>query len=172
MIDVERQEIDFVCSLLEYSYKDEIENLVDDLRSLLQRIDSHPILFQLFENICRISSAIDLYTELFRESSEPPGRSQKSLLLKNLAALADRCQRSLNLLQSNEQTFRHLPGYLAIKNKFLRFDSFCQVNRPSDVARLPMRIWSLETLSRREERRATVDSGVSDPSGRTSSSED
>ena len=88
----------------------------------------HPVLFQLFEHVSRISSSIDFYTELIQDPEDQLEHLSKSFLLKTVTGLADQCRTTTNLFQANEQTFGHLGEYLMIKRKFTEFDSHCQVN--------------------------------------------
>ena len=102
----------------------------------------------MFENICRISSFIDVYGELFRNGSNPVGPAEKPFLLETFTALADQCLTTTNLLESNEQRFAHLEEYAVTKNKFTEFVFSCQVNKHFDFDGLSTIMWSLETQSR------------------------
>jgi hypothetical protein len=113
----------------------------------MQRSTFHPFLCQLFENLCRISSSIDLYAELIRDASDQVEHPSKSFLLKSFAVLSDRCQSTTSLLQSNERTFGHPGEYAVIMNKFARFEFYCRVNVHCDFDDLTAKIWNLETLS-------------------------
>ena len=101
----------------------------------------------MFENICRISSFIDVYDEFFRNASNPVSPTEKPFLLETFTALADQCRSTTSLLESNEQTFAHLEEYARIKNKFTEFVFSCQVNAHFDFNGLRTNILSLETQS-------------------------
>ena len=137
--------------LLEYPYKQAIENVLDDVRILFLRSMFHPVLFQLFEHVSRISSSIDFYTELIQDPEDQLEHLSKSFLLKCFAVLFDRCQSTSSLLQSNEETFGRLGEYAVIRNKFSQFEFYCQVNTHFDCDGLIMRISILETLSKRKQ---------------------
>ena len=69
---------------LEYPYRGTIEGLVDDISSLWERINFHPVLLQLFENICRISSSIDVYNDLSRNDSTQVKDTQRSFISERI----------------------------------------------------------------------------------------
>ncbi len=113
---------------LDYSFKMSSNELMENVRQLIDQNNFHQTLIQIFEDICIIhgyvSSTIESLVQQIQQSDEyfrSINQSEITLYSNSLNNVYDICQLTETLLNTNKNKFNHIRLFSMVTNLFSQF---------------------------------------------------